>query len=311
MFYQYRNGLKEVTQDEITEDVLTVGYLSCDELQECYEKFGFAAATAEACRTASNSFRSGVEVHDVYTFTELRIYDPSNDEQDDDCVALYVKKNLIIVVDVEDHDGSTKRKLLNALGKYNENTILAEKILFSFFEQLMWDNARILEQIGGAVSELEETMLDGSFEKDFNITLFGFKKKILLMRNYYEQILDITEAFEENENDIFDEEKLIYISNITSKVSRLKDDADTVRGSVVQLQEAYSANLDVQMNRTMKVLTVITTVFLPLTIIVGWYGMNFQGMPEYDWRYGYLYVTILSLATILILCIVGKKKKWY
>lgn len=311
MFYQYKNGLTEVSIDDINEDTLTAGYLTCDELFGCYEKFGFGLPTVEACRTASNSFRSGVEVHDVYTFTELTVYDPECENGNGDCVALYVKKNLIIVVDVEDHDGSTKKKLLNALNKFNSDTAIKEKILFSFFEQLLWDNARIIEQAGTALSGLEESLIDGDFGKDFNVTLFGFKKKLLLMRNYYEQILDITEAFDENENDIFEEEKLIYISNITSKVERLKDDADTVRGTVVQLQEAYSASLDVQMNRIMKVLTVITTIFLPLTIIVGWYGMNFQDMPEYTWTHGYLYVALLSLLTIVVLCIVIKKKKWY
>lgn len=311
MFYQYKNGLTEVSIDDINEDTLTAGYLTCDELFECYEKFGFGLPTVEACRKASNSFRSGVEVHDVYTFTELTVYDPECENGNGDCVALYVKKNLIIVVDVEDHDGSTKKKLMNALNKFNKKTAIKEKILFSFFEQLLWDNARIIEQAGVALASLEETLIDENFGKDFNVTLFGFKKKLLLMRNYYEQILDITEAFDENENDIFDEEKLIYISNITSKVERLKDDADTVRGTVVQLQEAYSASLDVQMNRIMKVLTVITTIFLPLTIIVGWYGMNFQDMPEYTWAHGYIYVSLLSLLTIIVLCIVIKKKKWY
>ena len=77
------------------------------------------------------------------------------------------------------------------------------------------------------------------------------------------------------------------------------------------MQDAYSAFLDVRMNRTMKVLTVLTTLFFPLTIIVGWYGMNFQSMPEFTWRYGYVYVIALSIAVVVVLCMLAKKHKWF
>ena len=65
------------------------------------------------------------------------------------------------------------------------------------------------------------------------------------------------------------------------------------------------------MNNTMKVFTIITTIFFPLTIIVGWYGMNFTHMPELTWEYGYIYVIILSVLIVAILGIIGKKKKWF
>ena len=61
----------------------------------------------------------------------------------------------------------------------------------------------------------------------------------------------------------------------------------------------------------MKVLTVLASIFSPLTIIVGWYGMNFQNMPELTWKYGYVYVIVLSITTVLIFALIGKWKKWF
>ena len=61
----------------------------------------------------------------------------------------------------------------------------------------------------------------------------------------------------------------------------------------------------------MKIFTVITSIFFPLTIIVGWYGMNFESMPEFKWRYGYVYVILLSVATVLALTAFGRRKKWF
>ena len=60
----------------------------------------------------------------------------------------------------------------------------------------------------------------------------------------------------------------------------------------------------------MKIFTVITTIFLPLTLVVGWYGMNVK-MPEYDWTYGYLYVIIISIVLVLVSIYIIRKKKWF
>ena len=68
--------------------------------------------------------------------------------------------------------------------------------------------------------------------------------------------------------------------------------------------------MEVRQNRTMTLLTVITTIFMPLTLIAGWYGMNFRYMPELEWRYGYLAVAVLSVAVIVCCLILFKKKKW-
>ena len=61
----------------------------------------------------------------------------------------------------------------------------------------------------------------------------------------------------------------------------------------------------------MKYFTAITSIFFPLTLIVGWYGMNFKYMPEFEWRYGYIFVILLSVAVVAVLTIIGKKKKWF
>lgn len=129
--------------------------------------------------------------------------------------------------------------------------------------------------------------------------------------NYYDQILDIAETLEENDNEILDEDRLIYITNLTNKVTRLRDDMNAMSNIADHIQDAYATFLDQKLNSTMKRFTIITTIFFPLTIIVGWYGMNFQNMPELAWKYGYLYVILLSAVAILILSLVGRKNKWF
>ena len=310
MYYTFGTKIEE-SKTLPAGDRLTVGYLSYDELSEVSSVLGFAASNVEACRSANRYFRSGVEVYDEYTFTELRIVDPVHPEVNDDCVALFIKKNLFLVIDVLDEDRSTEQRFHQSLRRFPPRSVNLEKLIYSFLDALVSGDIIMLESTGAEVNELEAQVLRDEADDDFNTTLLDLKNRLLSAHNYYEQLLDITEAVEENENDIFDTDSLMYISNIGKKIVRLREDVDTLSNMVVHLQDAYSAYLDVNLNKTMKFFTVITSIFFPLTIIVGWYGMNFQSMPEFYWRYGYVYVILLSIIVVLVLVMIGKRKKWF
>jgi len=309
MFYTFDTSVTE--SESYIPGRLNAGYVHTDELQQLYKGFGFADSTAEACRVANRVFRSGVEIYDGYTFTELRIVDRSDPGAKDDCVALYITKDLFLVVDVQDWDKSTQQRFLSALRRFPPQSMTLEKLVFAFLEALVAGDNAVLETLGGELSDLEETLLRGDADKDFNMTLLALKNRLLRAHNYYEQLLDITEAVEENENELFDSDSLMYISNIAKKIQRLREDADALSGAVVHLQDAHSAQMDISLNKTMKLFTVITSIFFPLTIIVGWYGMNFQYMPEFSWRFGYLYVILLSVVVVFAFIFIGKRKKWF
>ena len=76
------------------------------------------------------------------------------------------------------------------------------------------------------------------------------------------------------------------------------------------MREAYQSQIDIEQNELMKLFTVVTVIFQPLTLLVGWYGMNFSGMPELAWKYGYPVFIIVSAVIVLILILYFKKKKW-
>lgn len=310
MFYQITDKLNEITAGQYDGSVLTAGYVSRAQLASLAEKFGFSESTVESCQTASTHFRSGVEVYDGYTFTELRIADIYNTDKYD-CVALYIAKNLIIVVDVEDSDFSTRNKFLSAIKRNPPSSLTLEKIIASFLDALTANDTRFIEERGNEIAELETDVVKDDTDNDFSLDLLNLKKDMLTMHNYYEQLIDITEALEENENGIFDSEDLMYISNAENKIIRLREDVDSLSSSINHLQDAYSASLDLKLNHTMKVFTVLTSIFFPLTLITGWYGMNFTNMPELTWRFGYIFVIALSVIVVAVLMIIGKKKKWF
>ncbi|MCQ2465470.1 MAG: hypothetical protein MJ095_07805 [Oscillospiraceae bacterium] len=308
MFYEINNEPVQIEFENIDRSRLSVGIVKSEELGEYGRKLGIDEDTIEASQKANPLFRTGVEVRENYTFAELRIV---NRDGHEDFVSIYVMKNFVLIVDIDDKDSSTVNSFLKAIKRMPVNKSSVEKIICYFIDGLLFEGNAISEELRNNLTEMEESIVNGTADEEFNIELLGIKKKILKYYNYYGQIIDIAETLEENDNDILDEDKVIYISNLNSKVTRLEEDMNALSSTADHIQDAYATFLDQKMNSIMKIFTVITTVFFPLTVIVGWYGMNFENMPELTWKYGYLYVILISIACILLFLAVGKKKKWF
>ena len=120
----------------------------------------------------------------------------------------------------------------------------------------------------------------------------------------------MTQELEENEIGFFTEENLRYIHLFMNYMIRRHSTATSLRDYTIQVRDLHNTQLEVRQNKTMTLLTVITTIFLPLTLIAGWYGMNFRYMSELEWRFGYLAVLVLSVAVIVCCLILFKRKKW-
>ena len=127
---------------------------------------------------------------------------------------------------------------------------------------------------------------------------------------YYEQLDSIFDELAENDNSLLGKQNTRRFANLGNRMERYLNAVQSLRESVAQLREAYQSQLSIQQNDLMKIFTVVTAVFLPLTLLVGWYGMNFVGMPELHWKYGYPAVILVSVGIVAALVIYFKKKKW-
>ena len=184
-----------------------------------------------------------------------------------------------------------------------------ERFLYDFLEQVISPDLARLEGIEHLMEGMEAEILSGETEEEM-AGLNEVRGNLLDMDLHYRQLLDLSQELEENENGFFEEVNLRYFRLFTERVMRLMDQVKSLRDYTVQLRELFSTQLDIRMNRIMTVLTIVTAIFMPLTLIAGWYGMNFVYMPELKWRYSYYVVFGVSL-TILIGGIAWfRKRKW-
>ena len=184
-----------------------------------------------------------------------------------------------------------------------------ERFLYDFLEQIVENDLPIMERYEEELNRIEDEILDSQGEGDLGrvIEIHNDIRRLLV---HYEQIIDMAQELEENENGFFSEENLRYIHLFMNLMARRHDSAASLRDHAIQVRDLYHAQLEVRQNRIMTLLTIVTTIFMPLTLIAGWYGMNFRYMPELEWRFGYLAVFLVSIAVAIFCLIFFRKKKW-
>ena len=167
----------------------------------------------------------------------------------------------------------------------------------------------IMERYEDELHQIEDTILSSQGHGDL-ARVNEIRSDLRRLLIHYEQLIDMTQELEENENGFFREEKLRYIHLFMNYITRRQSSAASLRDYTMQVRDLYDAQLEVRQNRIMTLLTVVTTIFMPLTLIAGWYGMNFRYMPELEWRFGYPAVIALSVAIVAYCLILFKRKKW-
>ena len=193
--------------------------------------------------------------------------------------------------------------------KIFKDTGTNERTLYTFFVSLLKGDSRYSEKFEDRIAALEDAIMCGA-RRECSEEIMAFRKELLRLKKYYEQLSEIFEELVENENDIISSERLRYFVILESRIGRLHAGVMHLREYITQVREAYQAQIDIEQNKLMKVFTVITSIFLPLTLLVGWYGMNFP-MPEFEWPYGYAVVCTVSIIIFFGGILLFKKKKWF
>lgn len=208
-------------------------------------------------------------------------------------------------------DTGTAYAVLKRLGKekqWRENG--TGRFFYEFLEQLLLHDLHHLEKLEDQLSQLEEKVLAGELD-GFNSALSPLRKQIMGWLRYYNQLDGVACELESNDAGFFSTEEQQMFHMLEKRLSRLRDEAQLLREYCLHVRELFQAELDIRQNCVMKILTIITTVFLPLSLVAGWYGMNFTGMPELSWAYGYPAVIAGSIAIVLLTLWIMKKKKFW
>lgn len=214
-------------------------------------------------------------------------------------------QDLVVLCD----DTGTVHSMVQRLHKENPRKSYRPADFFCSFLALLLDkDLRHLETLGDQLSQMEEDVSDGHLE-NFNGGMMVLRKEISRWIKYYTQMDELVCELQEN-GALSDPEAQMF-HRVEKRLGRLLGEAKALREYGLQLREMFQAEMDLRQNRIMKILTIVTTIFLPLSLVAGWYGMNFSGMPELTWKYGYPAVIVASALIVLLCLYLMKKKKFW
>lgn len=219
-----------------------------------------------------------------------------------------IEKDKIIFVD----DSGKVLEWLKEMLKAGDEKQPELGIFFAdFLEYLIKDDVIFITKLEHSLEELEDMVLEKGSDIPFNHEISGYRRKVSLFSHYYLQLADVSSILYEDDNHIFKEKEKRSFSLFTERVNRLHDETLMLRDYCVQIREVYQSLIDERQNEIMKLLTIVTTIVLPLSLVAGWYGMNFTNMPELTWHYGYGFIILLSVAITILNILYFKKKKFW
>lgn len=242
------------------------------------------------------------ESFDTHNLIAFNWYDVNNNYRKTFKVIIYIDKDdLFFIVDNEKAKDTIEEFI--TFSDDNENT------LFYFFRNILRGNTKFLEELEMKIGELDEEAIKNTSNL-MSLKIVKYKNRILSLKRYYEQFEFLFDEICDNDNGLFTNKCLKYFDILHNRALRFVSQTVTLRDYLSQIREAYQAAISNEQSKLMKLFTLITSIFMPLTLIVGWYGMNLK-MPEFTWDYGYVFVIILSIVVSIIWFIVFKNRKWF
>ena len=185
----------------------------------------------------------------------------------------------------------------------------ADYLAYTLIDAIVDNYFAILEGIGERIEDLEEELVSHP-KKETLHRIHELKREMIFLRKAVWPLREVISTLQRGDSPLIKNTTAIYLRDVYDHTIQVIDAIETSRDMLSGMLDIYLSSISNRMNEIMKFLTIIGTIFIPLTFIVGIYGMNFAFMPELKWRYGYFAVMAFMFAIGIIMLFYFKKKKW-
>ena len=307
MYYTLEPGSKPLSSPPEVNQYL--GYLTLSELRRDAELLAIEREVLELA--TEKTLHNTINTWDDYSFGMLSLPDIERVFEKKDLIGIFIDRQRLLIIDLWDEDHSTEKAFVQAIKSTSRDLSIA-RVFFLFIKELTKGHFKHYSYFQKKIGNLERSVWETQDKsKHIEHSISDLSHDLLVLHSYYEELSDLLNELEENENEIFDDPELGYIRSLLSRIDHYSANMKFLREYLALVRESYQAQLDLRMNEVMKIFTVLAAVFLPLTLLVGWYGMNFKYMPELQHRYGYIGVIAASAIITLGILYYFKRKRLY
>lgn len=306
---------KEVEECFPFKDKPTVTWINIDGIQriDVIEKIGkhFNLHPLALEDIVNTGQRPKMEDFVDYIFVVLKMlhYDEKESETKAEQLSLILGPNWVISFQENEGDVFDPIRERIRADKGRIRKMGADYLVYALIDAVVDNYFIILEKIGEKIEEIEDELVANPAPETLQ-AIHNLKRQMIFLRKSVWPLREVISRLERWESQLINKSTDIYLRDVYDHTIQVIDAIETFRDMLSGMLDIYLSSVSNRMNEVMKVLTIIATIFIPLTLVAGLYGMNFRYMPELEWPWGYPLVLFVMFVIGVLMLIYFRKKKW-
>lgn len=307
------NDIKHILDDNRVNWLKIYGLKDTETIREICEYFKINFLVLQDILNANHPTK--IEEYDNYMVFILKLFRFNEENKEDEMLQqqLCIIQGSNYVLCFLEKDSAFFNNIYDAI---NNNTLkIREKqsdyLLSIILNNVMTNYTNIITDIDDALEDLEEELLKTTESKDIGVHIQALRKQYLQMKKAVQPLKEQYMRFLRSDSQLIHKANKPFFNDVNDHLQFVLQTIEICRETLASLVDLYISNNDLKMNDVMKRLTVVSTIFIPLTFLVGVWGMNFEIMPELKWQHGYLTAWLIILLIGVLIYLFFKKKKWY
>jgi magnesium transporter len=277
-----------------------------EKLGDCY---GFHPLVLEDILNTDQ--RPKMEDYGDYLYIVLRSLD-YNDQRgkiESDQISIILGPNFVFSFQEKEGDTFDRIRERIRTGKSRIRKMGADYLAYTLLDSIVDNYFIILEKLGERIEILEEQLITHPTPQTLQ-TIHDLKREMIFLLKAVWPLREVVGSLERGDSSLIQPSTRIYLRDLYDHTIQVIDNVETFREMIAGILDIYLSSVSNRLNSVMKVLTIIATIFMPLTFLAGIYGMNFKYMPELQWRWGYPFIWCIMIGIGIFMLIYFKKKKW-
>jgi len=245
----------------------------------------------------------------LYIVVKMLSADPDRQRFEVEQVSLVLMPRVLI--SFQENGGDVFKPVRDRLrsGKGKLKNQQADYLVYSLIDAVVDQYFAVLELTGERIALIEDRLLEGPSLETLH-DLHATKRDLLFLRRAVWPLREVLSALERGHSDLIAEATRVYFRDVYDHVVQVIDTVETLRETGAQMLDVYLSSTTYRMTGVMKVLTIITTIFMPLSLVTGLYGMNFRYMPGLNSTWGFASVLAVMLTIGIVMIAIFRKKRW-
>jgi len=245
-------------------------------------------------------------------FVVLKMLRYNEDERtiEDEQVSFVLRENLLLTFQEKgggDVFGEVRKRLVAGTGKLAASG--ADYLMYALIDAVVDNYFVVLERMGEDIEEVEEALLVSPTPGELE-TIHGLRREALFLRRFIWPLREVLSRLNKGGTPFIKDSTDAYLRDLYDHVIQIMDTVETFRDMLSGMLDLYLSNVSLKLNETMKVLTMISTIFIPLSFLASLYGMNFRHMPELETQYGYFVVLGVMACSVAGMLLFFRRKGW-